>query len=130
MLRQMGPQMRCYAAAAGGALPQTSSPPGLADEPELPIADSSGKLHYPQQQNPPREPWTPTRELAKRNFLPRRMGHLIQVQPIPPSHCLSDACAGPDSTTHDQLGPAMPALDTTGSLSRASDSLRLQGCLT
>ena len=30
-------------------------------------------------QNAPAAPWTPTRELRKRNFLPRRMGHLMQV---------------------------------------------------
>ena len=28
----------------------------------------------------PAAPWTPTQELRKRNFLPRRMGHLIQVR--------------------------------------------------
>ncbi|CAK0758229.1 hypothetical protein CVIRNUC_002604 [Coccomyxa viridis] len=30
-------------------------------------------------QNTPAAPWTPTQELRKRNFLPRRMGHLMQV---------------------------------------------------
>lgn len=30
-------------------------------------------------QNAPAPPWTPTRELRKRNFLPRRMGHLMEV---------------------------------------------------
>ena len=33
-----------------------------------------------QVQNPARPPWTPTRQLQKRNFLPRRMGHLMQVR--------------------------------------------------
>ena len=32
-------------------------------------------------QNAPAPPWTPTRELRKRNFLPRRMGHLMEVRP-------------------------------------------------
>ena len=31
-------------------------------------------------QNAPAMPWTPTQELRKRNFLPRRMGHLMQVR--------------------------------------------------
>jgi hypothetical protein len=31
-------------------------------------------------QNTPPPPWTPTRELRKRNFLPRRMGHLMQAR--------------------------------------------------
>lgn len=31
-------------------------------------------------QNTPPPPWTPTHQLKKRNFLPRRMGHLIQVR--------------------------------------------------
>ena len=30
-------------------------------------------------QNAPKPPWTPTRELQKRNFLPRRMGFMIKV---------------------------------------------------
>ena len=33
-----------------------------------------GRVH-----NIPPPPWTPTHQLKKRNFLPRRMGHLIEV---------------------------------------------------
>ena len=37
-------------------------------------------------QHTPAPPWTPTRELRKRNFLPRRMGHLMQVR-VPAALC-------------------------------------------
>ena len=33
----------------------------------------------PVPNNPPPPAWTPTRELAKRKTLPKRMGHLLQV---------------------------------------------------
>lgn len=33
-------------------------------------------------QNKPAPPWTPTRELKKRNFLPRRMGYMMKARSI------------------------------------------------
>ena len=53
------------------------------------IRSESTAAVEPQQQQQPalqgtadtpaKPPWTPTRLLQKRNFLPRRMGHLMQV---------------------------------------------------
>jgi hypothetical protein len=40
-------------------------------------ADSSEGSKSDAPSRPP--PWTPTKDLTKRNFLPRRMGHLLQV---------------------------------------------------
>ncbi|CAL8466669.1 g6205 [Coccomyxa elongata] len=45
-----------------------------AEETSVTAPVPPGRVH-----NTPPPPWTPTHQLKKRNFLPRRMGHLIQV---------------------------------------------------
>ena len=52
--------------------PGTVKPPS-----DAPPAAASGLASGAGLAPPP--PWTPTRELVKRNFLPRRMGHLLKV---------------------------------------------------
>lgn len=47
---------------------------GAAEETSVTAPVPPGRVH-----NTPPPPWTPTHQLKKRNFLPRRMGHLIQV---------------------------------------------------
>lgn len=73
-------QRRHFNAAIGTEAPEISGSEGSSSgEAQLPVAEPGKKLRYPQQQNPASDPWTPTGDLRKRNFLPRRMGHLIQV---------------------------------------------------
>lgn len=65
----------------------TSSAAGAAAAPAAPAeaaaAEETVSAMAPvppgRVQNTPPPPWTPTQQLKKRNFLPRRMGHLIQV---------------------------------------------------
>ena len=59
--------MRGFAGAAEGEQQSAAAPAEQAFTPP-------GRV-----QNTPAAPWTPTQELRKRNFLPRRMGHLMQV---------------------------------------------------
>lgn len=64
------------AASQAAAAAPTTLPPGpdpAADEHHQRL--TPGRVH-----NLPPPPWTPTKDLRKRNFLPRRMGHLMQVQ--------------------------------------------------
>ena len=69
----------------------TCSARGFASASETAQQSAAAAAEPPQQafvppgrvQNAPAAPWTPTRELRKRNFLPRRMGHLMEV----PSRC-------------------------------------------
>ena len=61
-------------------------------------------------QNPPAAPWTPTQELRKRNFLPRRMGHLMQVRGWPscgPSSPFAWAPAAPDGAWQRSMTPCV-----------------------
>ncbi|CAL5227160.1 g10074 [Coccomyxa viridis] len=52
-----------------------------AQQSAAPAAESAQQPFIPPGRihNAPAPPWTPTRELRKRNFLPRRMGHLMEV---------------------------------------------------
>ncbi len=52
-----------------------------AQQSAAPAAEPAQQAFVPpgRVQNAPAPPWTPTRELRKRNFLPRRMGHLMEV---------------------------------------------------
>lgn len=45
-------------------------------------AQQAGSGSAAGQKTPP-APWTPTRELTKRKWLPKRMAHLLQVRPGP-----------------------------------------------
>ena len=69
------------AAAAGGSAAGTaaavparapSTPGGRTPPPRR------GRTPRPPPGSPPLPPWTPTADLAKRKFLPRRMAHLMQ----------------------------------------------------
>ena len=113
-LHRMGEQSRRFATTAS---PQasTSAAPAVPDWADTLDSGTSSKQRYPQPQNPPKDPWTPTQQLRKRNFLPRRMGFLLQVRiPIcwfsrvlllsaPPlcssDQALSTAMAGPGERT-------------------------------
>ena len=77
-LHQTGEQSRRFATTAS---PQasTSAAPAVPDWADTLDSSTSRKQRYPQPQNPPKDPWTPTQQLGKRNFLPRRMGFLLQV---------------------------------------------------
>ena len=65
--------------------------PAVAKEAAAAEESSSAVAAVPagRVQNTPPPPWTPTQQLKKRNFLPRRMGHLIQVRSIghTPMYC-------------------------------------------
>ena len=52
-----------------------------AQQSAAPAAESAQQPFIPPGRihNAPAPPWTPTCELRKRNFLPRRMGHLMEV---------------------------------------------------
>ena len=52
-----------------------------AQQSAAPAAESAQQPFIPPGRihNAPAPPWTPTRDLRKRNFLPRRMGHLMEV---------------------------------------------------
>ena len=70
-------------------------------------------------QNAPASPWTPTRELRKRNFLPRRMGHLMEV--------LHAACPQNIAARHDKHCETLvpfavhaPSAPSSGALCRCS----------
>lgn len=60
------------AAAAASAAPDTAA--AAEESSSVMVAVPPGRV-----QNTPPPPWTPTQQLKKRNFLPRRMGHLMQV---------------------------------------------------
>ena len=77
-LHRVGEQSRRFATTAS---PQasTSAAPAVPDWADTLDSGTSSKQRYPQPQNPPKDPWTPTQQLSKRNFLPRRMGFLLQV---------------------------------------------------
>ena len=67
--------VRGFASSAADPAQQSAAPEAApASAPAQPAFVPPGRVN-----NAPLPPWTPTRELKKRNFLPRRMGHLIQV---------------------------------------------------
>ena len=67
--------VRGFASSAADPAQQSAAPEAApASAPAQPAFVPPGRV-----KNAPAPPWTPTRELKKRNFLPRRMGHLIQV---------------------------------------------------
>ena len=73
--RLVSHNMRGFANASEPAQQSAAAAPAAA-----PVEESfvpPGRI-----QNAPAPPWTPTRELKKRNFLPRRMGHLMQVRTL------------------------------------------------
>ena len=67
--------VRGFASSAASPAQQSAAPEAApASAPAQPAFVPPGRVN-----KAPAPPWTPTRELKKRNFLPRRMGHLIQV---------------------------------------------------
>ncbi len=59
---------------------------GPAAEPARAAEGEAAGLAYltpGRVQNKPAPPWTPTRELKKRNFLPRRMGYMMKARSVP-----------------------------------------------
>lgn len=64
--------------ASGAASQAAAAPPRLTPGPDT-SADEHERLTPGRVHNLPPPPWTPTKDLRKRNFLPRRMGHLMQV---------------------------------------------------
>jgi len=64
--------------AAGGTREAVGLLPRAAG---VPAGGSPKKLRYPQPQNAPAVPWTPTSKLKKRKTLPKRMGFMLQVGP-------------------------------------------------
>jgi hypothetical protein len=75
-----------YSTSIAEAAEQASPKPsamqnGSSAEEAQPEGPNVDMAHIPRGriQIVPPPPWTPTRELKKRNFLPRRMGHLMQV---------------------------------------------------
>ena len=67
--------VRGFASSAANPAQQSAAPEAApASAPTQVAFVPPGRVN-----NAPAPPWTPTRELKKRNFLPRRMGHLIQV---------------------------------------------------
>jgi len=61
--------------AAGGTREAVGLLPRAAG---VPAGGSPKKLRYPQPQNAPAVPWTPTSKLKKRKTLPKRMGFMLQ----------------------------------------------------
>lgn len=62
-----------------GAASQAATAPGRLPQGPDTAADEHQRLTPGRVHNLPPPPWTPTKDLRKRNFLPRRMGHLMQV---------------------------------------------------
>lgn len=80
-----------YSTAAAATEPSegpSSAPASMLSSARAPGQDSAAEavsthistVSPGRVQNIPPPPWMPTRELKKRNFLPRRMGHLMQVR--------------------------------------------------
>jgi hypothetical protein len=89
--RSPGQPKRGPPPAAAGKPVAAGKPIAAEKPPEATTKNSPGgspkKLRYPQPQNAPAKPWTPTFMLKKRKVLTKRMGFLLQVSSL--SLCLN-----------------------------------------
>lgn len=77
ILRQLGLQSRAVHSKPSSAA-QEASTTGLRHGIPLEFPQQIAKRRYPQPQNAPAKPWTPTHLLKKRKTLTKRMGFMIE----------------------------------------------------